>query len=300
MTTRELVSAVVRPATKHTQRCMWEQLPADARGKPTAAISHAWDYTVTYLRDMLQNGLRGHAPLSGHTFVWLDILALTQHADGSGHQRGEIAQLGRIFGYLVPAVMQVVPAESQVHKRWFHRRNQVLGNPASSTSGGRGDLGAFDRAWCVFELANALRAGAIYDVLCPDANTNYTGPCMLTGAWNPAACKALMASDKANIDDLVLQTFGNWNTLKAMVLMVFLKANNVGPITRWDAQPFAMTAPWGMAFAGSGDVRDTLGGWQEFVDFYYEYYYEFSRQDKSQAAIAAAGLRAEGLEDLRR
>ncbi|EGD77147.1 hypothetical protein PTSG_07481 [Salpingoeca rosetta] len=260
ITTREVVDKVIRPATEDAKQCLWTQVPEDHRSVPTAAVSHTWNYTMAFLMDMLHASKHtGHAPLSGHTYVWLDIFALVQHADGTSVQREEISQLGAVFGEKVRTVIQVLPPSRGIMMRNFGLRQRKRA----------GDLGAFDRAWCIFELARAVASGATYHVACPDSNTDYQTPFNFAGAWQPYASDALYQSDKENIDSLVLEAFGTWNTLKAVVVMVMLKANNVGPIFRWDANVPTMYAKWEDAFLGSEETS-----WSRFIQIYRTFYHD--------------------------
>eukprot|EP00050_Salpingoeca_kvevrii_P008426 m.302855 g.302855 ORF g.302855 m.302855 type:complete len:364 (-) comp15504_c0_seq1:262-1353(-) len=254
LTTREVVDKIVRPATAQSGEALWFQLPEEARGVPTAAISHAWDTKFAYLMGTVRDSVeQGHRPLASDTFVWLDLFALVQHTDGSNKQRAEIQQLGDVFGKDVKKVLQILPSSSDI-TRAFRQRN----------TSNVGELGAFDRAWCVFELAKVIQHGGRYEIGCQDANKNLTAPLMFAAAWRPHLAQALFESDKQHIDSLVLEIFGSWNTLKAIMVMIQLKANNVS-----DTAPssYGMFAPWQAAFPG-----DAGPDWSKFVDLYLQFY----------------------------
>ena len=69
MPTREVVDKVVRPSTIINKECLWKTVPEDARGTPTVAVSHTWDYPFQYTLDMLEYAKAGHAPLAGNSRV---------------------------------------------------------------------------------------------------------------------------------------------------------------------------------------------------------------------------------------
>ena len=263
-TTRQLVHNVIRPETLAINDCYWSLLNGKdgVQGEPTVAISHAWDFKIKHLCDMIKSARVGHSPLSGHKYVWLDIFALTQHRDGTNKQKSEIMQLGDVFGKSIRFVLQILPDRDNIFKRWVGLRGKTH----------QGDLGCFDRSWCVFELANCIAHGARYDVACADSNVDFTTPVQFAGAWQPEYSDALHLSDKQTIDALVLKVFKNWNTLKAVIVMIMLKANNVGLITAWDPLRFEIVSPWKTAFPGDEEERHLK--WNQFMNVYSKYYWD--------------------------
>jgi hypothetical protein len=259
-TTRQVVD-YIRSFTAESKQSLWASLPAEHRGVPTVAISHSWDYSFQFLIDTLKfNREGGPAELRGVQFIWLDIFALTQHADGSTKQKEEISQLGNIFGEQIPFVALVLPRSSF---RFGTERNS---------------LGALDRAWCVFELARAFACGARFTFLLPtDNNTDWEGPCSMTRYWKPWSSKAFLQSDKDSMDDLVLRTFNTWNTLKVVSLMVFLELNNSGDMF-WksmgtdDGLVKSSVRGWDNLFRGSTESWALLH--RVYIPFYYGYGYK--------------------------
>ena len=250
-TTRQVVD-YIREYTKESRKSLWANLAPEHRGSPTIAISHSWDYKFQFLIDSLQfNRNRGPAELSGVTYIWLDIVALTQHADGSTKQAEEISQLGDIFGKSIPFVAQILP------------RSEFYGkNP---------DLGALTRAWCVFELARACSSGARFTFLVPtDNNTDWHGPSTMTKCWQPHNSRALFQSDKDAIDRLVLDTFKSWNTLKVITFMIFLNLNNSGPVFFGESSQKLVQRmyPWNILFFGSTQ------NWDKLVEIYQQFYFD--------------------------
>lgn len=249
-TTRQVVD-YIREYTRESRKSLWANLAPEHRGVPTVAISHSWDYRFQFLIDSLQfNRRSGPAELSGVRYIWLDIVALTQHVDGSSKQAEEISQLGDIFGKYIPFVAQVLPASA-----FYPIKNGTV------------DLGALSRAWCVFELARACSAGTRFTFLVPtDNNTDWHGPTTMTRYWQPQDAKALFQSDKDAIDGLVLHTFKTWNTLKIITFCIFLKLNNSGPVFWLSISIVKKFYPWSVLFPGS------IENWEKVVEIYQKFY----------------------------
>ncbi len=106
---------------------------------------HSCNYQFGYLIQVLKAHCESFGALRGHTYVWLDIIALTQHSDGSTQQKEEIAKIGDIFGHWIPTVVQIAPRSL----------------PMSPVD----DYGSFSRAWCVFELVSTLKNGGEFHII---------------------------------------------------------------------------------------------------------------------------------------
>tara|TARA_B110001452_G_scaffold261562_1_gene260489 strand:+ start:870 stop:1586 length:717 start_codon:yes stop_codon:yes gene_type:complete len=130
MSTRDVVSMIVQPATAEHRKPYTSLLPEQQVGVPTLFLSHAWSnefgLTVAAARKFASNGRKPAAAV----FVWLDIFAITQH-------RGE------------------------AQERDLSRLEATIARPECTTLVVLDPLGQpLSRCWCVFEFfATLLHAG---------------------------------------------------------------------------------------------------------------------------------------------
>lgn len=219
-------------------------MPSSEIGLPTVAISHSWNYQFGYLIQVLKAHCKSFGALRGHTYVWLDIIALTQHSDGSTQQKEEIAKIGDIFGHWIPTVVQIAPRSL----------------PMSPVD----DYGSFSRAWCVFELVSTLKNGGEFHIISEEiTNLDWETPFSSIGYWRPSFSTALYESDKENITFLVLETVHTWSTLRVLALMNWFVRNNVGPMLRNGG----ILEGWAKVYFPNSNFTG-----ERFMTHYYPYY----------------------------
>jgi len=127
-TTREFVAQYVCRKTAAIKGPLYALTPPDARGKPGAFISHAWDSHL-YIQghafgilDAIDEGGFGGVK---EEFIWIDIACYNQHSD-----------------------LQVAPDMERVIGATQHVAFPITPVPL------------FDRIWCLWELLCAAKVGA--------------------------------------------------------------------------------------------------------------------------------------------
>jgi hypothetical protein len=188
--TRVLVEAFVKPFTGKDVCALYFFVPLQFRAKATAFVSHAW------------NGLYSHVQAAAKTqpnaALWLDILAITQHP-GNAVEVQEIGSVVKDIG----STLLCMPG---------------CGDPYEA-------LCPITRSWCIFEIVFTPE-GALKVVIGTDNWKEYrhqqNGESI--ARLSVAEASAFMASDKADIDKLVLGRFASFEEANAMLRSSIMQA----------------------------------------------------------------------------
>ncbi|KAL1520006.1 hypothetical protein AB1Y20_023487 [Prymnesium parvum] len=166
MLTHQVVSELIKPATRRTRARFVETLPSDAVGRVDVFVSHTWGAPFRELCAAVR-----HAVGDESAFVWIDIFAVRQWpgnaADVDFRPTVEAAKGFLLVGSDVTALRVIHPKmvlDGKLHT-YEKQPDAVLkienskfefenGLPKEALS-----RCAFFRVWCVVELVAALRQG---------------------------------------------------------------------------------------------------------------------------------------------
>ncbi|KXZ53844.1 hypothetical protein GPECTOR_6g762 [Gonium pectorale] len=178
VSTAQVNTDFVQAVTAHA-RCRLAELPSvvDPRdvGVPRYFISHAWKNSFALLLAGIEGFLES---ADAETRVWVDIIAVNQHAD-SGHQAADVGAFKDVVAAASGGTLVVMDLSSC--------------NPAT-------------RAWCVYEWAHTLASHG------PDGLHMPLGPserAQLVASLDVAAAECFNPADKVMILNDVVATAGS-------------------------------------------------------------------------------------------
>ncbi|MEA3212684.1 MAG: hypothetical protein QOE70_5741 [Chthoniobacter sp.] len=173
--TRDFIANVVVPITAAAKVSWWAVVPNEYRGKCNAFVSHAWyDMFIRENPRGVALTLALEADRDPELFFWMDAFCLNQHTEITG---------------LTPTL---------------HKTLQEAGTVYVTIS----DYALFDRSWCMYELASAIRMDGV--TLCARVGKP---ACSLEDYYSgqPQSAQAFDKRDKEQIDATILKEYGSWD-----------------------------------------------------------------------------------------